>query len=156
LLLVSTIVDALSLLTLGAYFLLKEQLHRDVSAVSWLPLLCLVVYIGAYCLGIGPLPWVVMSEVLPPNVKGSAGAIVASSCWVTSFMLTNTFQTFIDYVGRYCAFWVFGLHCLLAALFVHYRVPETKGISLQEIQLRLAGKEQENINGSAPTQADAI
>jgi MFS family permease len=155
LLLVSTIVDALSLLTLGVYFLLKEQLERDVSAISWLPLLCLVVYISAYCLGIGPLPWVVMSEVLPPNVKGSAGAIVASTCWITSFMLTNSFQTLVDYVGRYCAFWLFGLHSLVAALFVHYRVPETKGISLQEIQYRLAGKKRENANGSTSIQADA-
>lgn len=149
LLLVSTSVDAISLLALGLYFLLKEQLHRDVSAINWLPLVCLVTYIGAYCLGIGPLPWIVMSEVLPPNVKGSAGAIVTSSCWITSFMLTNSFQSFTDYVGRYCAFWVFALHSLLAALFVYYKVPETKGISLQEIQDKLAGKKRENINGSA-------
>lgn len=148
LLLVSTCVDALSILVLGLYFLLKEQLHRDVTAISWLPLVCLVTYIGAYCLGIGPLPWVVMSEVLPPNVKGSAGAIVTSSCWITSFMLTNSFQTFTDYVGRYCAFLVFALHSLIAALFVYYKVPETKGISLQEIQDRLAGRKEGNINGS--------
>lgn len=148
-LLVSTTIDALSLLTLGIYFLLKEQLGRDVSSVSWLPLVCLVVYIAAYCLGIGPLPWIVMSEVLPPNVKGSAGAIVTLSCWLTSFMLTNSFQSFIDYVGRYCAFWVFAMHCLLATFFVYYKVPETKGISLQEIQERLAGKKRENVNGSA-------
>jgi facilitated trehalose transporter len=90
-----------------------------------------------------------MSEVVPPNVKGSVGAIVTSFCWITSFILTNSFQTFIDYVGRYCAFWFFALHTGLAILFIYYKVPETKGISLQEIQERLAGKRVENVTGSA-------
>lgn len=149
LLLVSCSFDMLSLLALGLYFFLKEQLQQDVSAISWLPLLCLILYISAYCLGIGPLPWIVMSEVLPPNVKGSVGAIVASFCWITSFILTNSFQTFTDYVGRYCAFWFFALNSGLATLFIYYKVPETKGISLQEIQERLAGKRREIATGSA-------
>jgi SP family facilitated glucose transporter-like MFS transporter 8 len=139
----------LSLFALGLYFLLKEQFQRDVSAISWLPLVCLIVYISTYCMGIGPLPWVVMSEVLPPNAKGIAGAIVSTVCWMTSFGLTNSFQTIIDYVGRYCAFWVFALHAALAIWFVYYKVPETKGISLQEIQGRLASSSRENANGSA-------
>jgi MFS family permease len=136
-----------SLLALGTYFLLKEQLQQDVGAISWLPLMCLIVYIGAYCLGIGPLPWIVMSEVLPPNVKGSVGAIVTSFCWITSFILANSFQTLIDYTGRYCVFWFFALNSGLATSFIYYKVPETKGISLQEIQERLAGKGRENAKG---------
>jgi MFS family permease len=138
----------LSLAALGLYFLLKETLQQDVRAISWLPLVCLIVYISAYCLGIGPLPWIVMSEVLPPNVKGIAGGIVTSFCWITSFILTNSFQTLIDYFGRHCAFWLFALNSGLAILFIYYKVPETKGISLQEIQDRLEGKRRENIEGS--------
>lgn len=149
LLLVSCSFGTLSLLALGLYFLLKEQLQRDVSAIGWLPLVCLIVYISTYCLGIGPLPWVVMSEVLPPNAKGCAGAIVSTVCWMTSFGLTNSFQMFIDYVGRYCAFWSFAFHAALAVAFTYYKVPETKGISLQEIQERLASTGNENVNGSA-------
>jgi hypothetical protein len=90
-----------------------------------------------------------MSEVLPPNAKGYAGAIVSTVCWMTSFGLTNTFQMSIDYVGRYCAFWIFAFHAALAAAFIYYKVPETKGISLQEIQERLASTRRENVNGSA-------
>lgn len=149
LLLVSCSFGSLSLLALGLYFFLKEQLQLDVSAIGWLPLVCLIVYISTYCLGIGPLPWVVMSEVLPPNAKGCAGAIVSTVCWMTSFGLTNSFQMFVDYVGRYGAFWSFAFYALLAVAFVYYKVPETKGISLQEIQERLAGTRRENVNGSA-------
>lgn len=149
LLLVSCSCGTLSLLALGLYFLLKEQLQQDVSAIGWLPLVCLIVYISTYCLGIGPLPWVVMSEVLPPNAKGYGGAIVTTVCWMTSFGLTNSFQIFIDYLGRYCAFWNFAFYAALAAGFIYYKVPETKGISLQEIQERLAGNKRENVNGSA-------
>jgi MFS family permease len=135
----------LSLVALSLYFLLKEQLQRDVSAISWLPLVCLVVYIGAYCMGIGPLPWIVMSEVLPLNVKGTAGGIATSVCWIFSFIITNSFQTFIDYLGRYSAFLLFGINSGLATLFIYYKVPETKGISLQEIQQKLAGMRRENL-----------
>jgi hypothetical protein len=56
---------------------------------------------------------------------------------------------FIDYVGRYCIFWSFAFHAALAVAFIYYKVPETKGISLQEIQERLANTRRENINGSA-------
>jgi hypothetical protein len=139
----------LSLLALGLYFLLKEQLQRDVSAIDWLPLLCLIVYISTYCVGIGPLPWVVMSEVLPANGKACAGAVVSTVCWMTSFGVTNSFQMIIDYVGRYCAFWIFAFYAALAFVFIYFKVPETKGISLQEIQQRLAGTRRENVSGSA-------
>jgi len=149
LLMVSCSFGTISLFLLGLYFLLKEQLQRDVSAIGWLPLVCLIVYISTYCLGIGPLPWVVMSEVLPPNAKGWAGALVSTVCWVTSFGLTNSFQMFIDYVGRYCVFWSFAFHAAIAIVFVYYKVPETKGISLQEIQDRLINTRRENVDGSA-------
>jgi len=68
---------------------------------------------------------------------------------MTSFSLTNSFQMIIDYVGRYGAFWIFAFHAALAVAFIYYKVPETKGISLQEIQERLAGTRKENVNGSA-------
>jgi hypothetical protein len=90
-----------------------------------------------------------MSEVLPPNAKGIAGAIVSSVCWMTSFGLTNSFQMFVHYVGRYGAFWSFAFHAALAVWFIYYKVPETKGISLQEIQRRLASTRKETVNGSA-------
>jgi SP family facilitated glucose transporter-like MFS transporter 8 len=147
---VSCSFGTISLFLLGLYFLLKEQLQRDVSAVSWLPLVCLIVSLSTYCLGIGPLPWVVMSEVLPPNAKGWGGALVSTVCWVTSFGLTNSFQMFIDYVGRYCVFWSFAFHAAIAIGFIYYKVPETKGISLQEIQERLVNTRRENVDRSVP------
>ncbi|PSN50541.1 hypothetical protein C0J52_03506 [Blattella germanica] len=139
LLIVSALVEMLSLAVLGLFFLLKEELEMDVSGISWIPLLSLLVYISAYCLGLGPLPLVVMSEVLPQNVKGIAGAIMSSFCWITSFLITNSFQYAVDIVGRCGAFWFCAVMCLVSALFVFYKVPETKGISLQEIQEQLAG-----------------
>ncbi|XP_069700466.1 facilitated trehalose transporter Tret1-like [Periplaneta americana] len=148
LLLVSSFIEMLSLLVLGVYFLLKEQMQKDVDGISWLPLACLIIYIIVYCIGLGPLPWVVMAEVLPPKVKGNAGGIVATFCWITSFIITNTFQTFIDYAGRYIAFWFFAVNCALATVFIYFKVPETKGLTLQEIQTRLAGNRTNATNGS--------
>ena len=132
---VSSTLQMASLIILGLYFLLIEVLDVEVENISWLPLVCLMVYILTYCQGLGPLPWVVMSEVLPPKAKGTGGAIVASFCWFLSFVITNTFHM----LERYLVFWLFAAMCAVSAVFVYFRVPETKGISLQEIQQRLSG-----------------
>ncbi|XP_069693193.1 facilitated trehalose transporter Tret1-like isoform X2 [Periplaneta americana] len=138
LLLLSSIVSMVSVFVLGLYFLLKEQLQRDVSSISWLPLASLMVFICVYCLGLGSLPWIVMSEVLPPSIKGPAGAVVATVCWMTSFLLTNTFQMFVSQAGLFAVFWFFAAACALSSTFIFFAVPETKGISLQEIQTKMS------------------
>ncbi|XP_069698889.1 uncharacterized protein [Periplaneta americana] len=148
LLMVSSFIEMLSLLVLGVYFLLKEQMQKDVDGISWLPLACLIIYIIVYCFGLGPMPWVVMAEVLPPKVKGTGGALVTSFCWIISFIITNTFQIFIDYAGRYIAFWFFAVNCALATVFIYFKVPETKGLTLQEIQTKLVGNRTNAANGS--------
>ena len=148
---VSSIVQMVTLLVLGLYFLLKEELQQDVENISWLPLVSLMVYIVAFCQGPGPLPFIIMSEILPPKAKGIGGAIVASFCWFLSFVLTNTFQTFIDFLGRCFVFWLFAFMCAVSVLFVYFKVPETKGISLQEIQLMLSKDTRKSANGTVPS-----
>lgn len=118
---------------LGLYFFLKQYGH-DVTAVWWIPVVSLVGYIGIYSVGFGGLPWALMSEVFPSNIKPVASAVTASLCWALSFILTRYFNYVSEIIGTYFSFWLFGVFCILAFLYSVFLVPNTKGKSLQEIQ----------------------
>ncbi|KAL3269492.1 hypothetical protein HHI36_008559 [Cryptolaemus montrouzieri] len=133
LLLVSAVGMTLSLAVLAYYFYLLER-KEDVSSISWLPIVCLISFIIVYCLGFGPLPWAVLGELFPGNVKSIASTCTASFCWAIGFLITKYFSLVADQIGKSCSFGIFSLFCLFAANFVLLYLPETTGKSLQEIQ----------------------
>ncbi|CAG5021021.1 unnamed protein product [Parnassius apollo] len=140
LLLVSTSGTAVGLGLLGMYFLLSERGSPAVSSIGFLPILSLVLFILTYCWGLGPLPWAVMGELFPIEVKAVASPIATAFCWILSFLVTRYFEPIADTVGMYVAFWLFGVCCVAGFLFTLFLVPETKGKSLPEIQDILAGR----------------
>lgn len=77
--------------------------------------------------------------MFPSNVKSIASSIVTSTCWILGFLVTYFYPT-LSSLGTYVAFWLFGGCCAVAFAFVHFIVMETKGLSLQQIQDKLAGK----------------
>lgn len=118
---------------LGVYFYLLEHGH-DVTSLWWLPVVSLVGYIGLYAIGFGPLPWALMGEVFPSNVKPIASAVTTSLCWGLSFIVTRYFNSVSELLGTYFSFWLFAVFCIIAFLYSVFLVPNTKGKSLQEIQ----------------------
>lgn len=138
LLLLSAIGMALSEGVLGYFFFLHDH-GGNVEAISWLPILCLVVYIITYCLGFGPLPWAVMGELFPANVKSAASTATASGCWFLGFLLTQFFSSVSIAIGIGPSFWIFTGCCVFGMFFVYKFLPETTGKSLQEIQDILNG-----------------
>ncbi|CAG4973555.1 unnamed protein product [Colias eurytheme] len=139
LLLISCTGTAIGLGLLGMFFLLAEQQSPVVDSISFLPILSLVLFIVTYCWGLGPLPWAVMSELFPIEVKAAASPIATAFCWIMAFLVTRYFPTISDSLGMYVGFWIFGVCCVLAFFFTLFVVPETKGKSFQEIQEMLAG-----------------
>jgi len=137
-LLVSGIVMSVGLVTLGAFFYIKNT-GEDISSIGWLPVTALIVYNIVYCIGFGPLPWAVLGEMFPGNVKSIASSMVASTCWVLGFLVTFTYPTLKE-LGPHVAFFMYGGFCVAAFLFVLFIVMETKGLSLQQIQDKLNGK----------------
>ncbi|XP_058977935.1 facilitated trehalose transporter Tret1 isoform X2 [Musca domestica] len=137
-LLTSAGIMTVGLAALGGFFYMKLVVG-DTSSVLWLPVPALVVYNIVYCVGFGPLPWAVLGEMFPANVKSIASSIVASTCWICGFLVTY-FYPALDAMGSYYAFWLFGIFCIVAFFFVLFIVMETKGLSLQEIQDRLNGR----------------
>ncbi|KAJ8931871.1 hypothetical protein NQ314_015137 [Rhamnusium bicolor] len=139
LLLLSAIGMGISQGVLAYFFFLKDDQKSDVSAIGWLPIASLIVYIVTYCLGFGPLPWAVMGELFPGNIKSVASTVTASGCWVLGFLLTKYFGMVADLIGKSGSFGIFSVCCLGAAIFTYKLVPETSGKSLQEIQDILNG-----------------
>lgn len=125
---------------MGLYFYLDLTDKSAAESVSWLPVASLIVFVIHYCVGFGPLPWAVMGEIFPSNIKSIASSIVASTCWVLGFLVTRFFSSVDEAVGSHWAFWIFAIFCALAFAFTFAVVMETKGMSLQEIQDLLNGK----------------
>ncbi|CAO1330813.1 unnamed protein product [Diamesa serratosioi] len=138
-LLVSAAGMAISLGFMGLYFLLDSQGSEIVDSISWLPIVSLICFVILYCVGFGPLPWAVMGEMFPANIKSVASSIGTSICWVIGFAVTKWFTALEDAIGSYGAFWLFGVFCVVAFIFTLTTVMETKGLSLQQIQDRLNG-----------------
>ncbi|XP_060528143.1 facilitated trehalose transporter Tret1-like [Cylas formicarius] len=135
---------AVSEAVLAYFFFLKDNRGSDVSGISWLPILCLIVYIITYCLGFGPIPWTVMGEMFPANVKSVASTFTAATCWFFGFLLTKYFATVADLIGKAGSFGLFAGCCAVGFAFVYKFLPETSGKSLQEIQDILNGKNDED------------
>ncbi|CAH1641406.1 unnamed protein product [Spodoptera littoralis] len=140
LLLISASGTAIGLGLLGMFFILADKGSPVVSSIGFLPILSLVLFIVTYCWGLGPLPWAVMSELFPIEVKAIASPIATAFCWVLSFLITRYFSAIATALGMGGTFFIFGACCVAAFFFTLFLVPETKGKSFQEIQDILSGR----------------
>jgi SP family facilitated glucose transporter-like MFS transporter 8 len=136
LLLVSDVTMAVCHIVLAVYFYLK-QTDVDIRSFGWLPLLCVTTFISVYSLGFGPLPWVMMAELVPNESKSWANGLAVSVCWILMFGITNLFGITVRYLGDMIMFGIFGGLCCLGTVVVACVVPETKGKTREEIQREL-------------------
>lgn len=105
---------------------------------SGLPVLVLVVTaIAVYAMSLAPVTWVVLSEIFPNRLRGTAMSVATLSLWIACFVLVQTFPTLNDKLGTYGIFWVYSFICVLGFLFIRKKLPETKGKSLEEIENEL-------------------
>lgn len=133
LLLICCVFCFLSMTALGIYFYLKNH-NYDVQSVFWLPIVCLIIYMLVFSFGLGPLPWTVMGEIFPSNIKGIAAAMTSTTSFITASLVTFLFPILSETLGMAGSFWLFAFFCLIGYFFVHFVLFETKGKSLAEIQ----------------------
>lgn len=140
LLLTSSIIMAISTISMGVYFYLQKQDADSVTNIGWLPVVSLCVFIVLFSIGFGPVPWLMMGEVFAADIKGVAGSIAGTTNWVLAFVVTKTFVNLTDSLGKGETYWLFSGITIVGVFFVYFIVPETKGKSLNEIQAELEGK----------------
>jgi sugar porter (SP) family MFS transporter len=108
------------------------------DAVKGLPMLLLVLAaIGSYAMSLAPVTWVVISEIFPNRIRGAAMAVAVSSLWIACFILTYTFPILNAKLGSAGTFWLYAAICAAGFIFVFFKLPETKGKSLEQIEREL-------------------
>uniref|UniRef100_A0A8C6WS82 Solute carrier family 2, facilitated glucose transporter member 8 n=1 Tax=Neogobius melanostomus TaxID=47308 RepID=A0A8C6WS82_9GOBI len=133
LLMVSGVSMALSTAAFGVYFYILEQ-PQPQTQLAWLALLSMGVFITGFALGWGPIPWLLMSEILPVNARGFAGAACVLTNWTMAFVITKNFQDMMTLLTSAGTFWLFSSMCVLNLFFTTFFVPETKGKTLEQIE----------------------
>ncbi|XP_049809095.1 facilitated trehalose transporter Tret1-like [Schistocerca nitens] len=127
------------LVFLGIYFHYHEHTHIPVTGISWLPLLAMCTYLLTCSLGIGPLPWAMIGELFPGEIKGVASSICGGTNWILCFIVSKTFTNMVDAFGTDVTFWIYGGICFGATTWVFFFVIETRNKSLAQIQKELEG-----------------
>lgn len=94
----------------------------------------LIVYVSFFAVSLGPVAWLILSEVYPAGVRGRAMGIATFANWTCNYVVSLTFLSLIESIGSGPTFWMYGLICLIALWFVYTQVPETKGKTFEEIQ----------------------
>ncbi|XP_010553745.1 PREDICTED: sugar transporter ERD6-like 17 [Tarenaya hassleriana] len=132
LLMVSGIGLFLNCLLLAISFTL-QAFHLLKGITPIMALVGVVGFIATFALGFGGLPWIIMSEIFPMNIKDTAGSVATFANWSTSWVITYTFNFLLEWSPA-GTFYIFAGICGASVLFVWHLVPETKGKTLEEIQ----------------------
>jgi SP family sugar porter-like MFS transporter len=97
-------------------------------------LLLVIGAIGLFACSLGPVTWVVISEIFPNRIRGAAMSVAVTALWAACFVLTYTFPLLNRNLGPASTFWIYASICILGFLLVKFRLPETKGRTLEEIE----------------------
>lgn len=137
LLLVTTFLGGLALTISGGFYLLKFPLKVDMTGYGWILHASVIFYELIIALGLNPLPYMMLGELFPTNVKGAAVSLTNIWASLLAFVVSKLYQVISDSCGVYTAFGWFAVSCFLGMVFIALAVPETKGKSLLEIQEEL-------------------
>jgi SP family arabinose:H+ symporter-like MFS transporter len=101
---------------------------------GWPLMLCLLLFIAAFAMAMGPVPWIVISEIFPTKVRGRAMSVAVFVLWTSCYVVSQSFPVLREQIGIGPTFWFYGLCSLFGLFFVALFVPETKGRTLEEIE----------------------
>ncbi|VAI10614.1 unnamed protein product [Triticum turgidum subsp. durum] len=136
LLIISSAGMTLSLLVVAVIFFLKDNVPQDSDMyyiLSMIAVLAIVACVITFSFGMGAIPWVIMSEILPVSIKSLAGSFATLANWLTSFGITMTANLLLSWSAG-GTFVCYTLVSAFTLVFIILWVPETKGRTLEEIQ----------------------
>jgi sugar porter (SP) family MFS transporter len=112
---------------------LAYALHLQGIAV----LIFVLAAIGCYAMSLAPVTWVVISEIFPNRIRGTAISVAVSALWIACFILTYTFPLLEKAIGTGNTFWLYAAICAAGFIFIFLKLPETEGKSLEQIEREL-------------------
>ena len=111
------------------YIIVVISLGAHSANVSWF----LLAAIGVYAMSLAPVTWVLISEIFPNKVRGEATAIAVISLWAAYFILVFTFPVMFEKLQEK-SFYIYSAVCVIGFLFIWWKVKETKGKTLEELE----------------------
>lgn len=122
----------------GIYLILGTCYYFEVNGIFMVVLV--VAAIACYAMTLGPVTWVLLSEIFPNKVRGVAVATGTFALWVASFILTYTFPFLNKALGTAGTFWIYTAICAAGLVFFLFRMPETKGKSLEQLEKEMVNE----------------
>ena len=122
-----------------ALFVLALCFHNQAGlgkSLGMIATICLMSFIACYAFSIGPIAWILVSEVFPLRLRGRGVAAATLSFGTSNFLVSLTFLSLIKAVGNSLTFVIFGVFCILTLVFVRFVIPETAGRELESISAR--------------------
>jgi SP family xylose:H+ symportor-like MFS transporter len=124
-------------MALGAFGVALSFGHAGLELVTMISIL---IYSASFMFSWGPICWVLISEIFPNTVRGAAVAIAVAAQWIFNFVVSSTFVPMFnmhitpnDDFGHWFTYGLYGVMCIVAAVFVWKLVPETKGKTLEDM-----------------------
>ena len=122
-------------------FILGLGFHTNqTELLGIISLITLFIYIASFAYSLGPVGWLINSEIYPLHIRGKAMGIATCANWLSNFVITATFLNLIKLLGKSGTFWLYAAIGLIGLLFIWRFVPETKAQSLEEIEDTLVKK----------------
>lgn len=139
---VSSVGCGLSMLGLGGYMWLKNYwVANDLPLVAtWIPVVCIFSYTVTCTLGFLVIPWVMIGEVYPVQVRGIIGGLTTMCAHTFVFMVVKTYPFLASAITRHGTFILYGCISLFGTIYFYICLPETKGRTLQEIEDYFSGR----------------
>ncbi len=125
----------LSLFVLALSFQYQATLGSSLGIVATA---CLMVYITCFAFSMGPIAWILASEVFPLRVRGRGVAAATLGSGASNFLVSLTFLSLIHAAGNALTFAIYGIFCIATIFFVRFIVPETRGRELESISAHSA------------------
>ncbi|TXK44315.1 sugar porter family MFS transporter [Pontibacter qinzhouensis] len=121
---------------LSVVYLVLAYLLQNQAAAGLVSIFVLIA-IALYATSLAPVTWVIISEIFPNKIRGLASSVAIVSLWAAYFVLVFTFPILAETLGTYGPFYLYAIICFLGFLFVKFKVKETKGQTLEELEHNL-------------------
>lgn len=117
-------------LSLAILYTISAILLQSRSPFAAWPLLAAI---GVYAMTLGPVTWVLISEIFPNHIRGAATSVAVTSLWLSYALLVFTFPILARNLGAYTPFYIYAGVCVVGFLFIKLKVKETKGQTLEDL-----------------------
>ena len=126
-------------MAIGAFGVAVSSVVSGIPSI--IPVLSIMVYSASFMFSWGPICWVLISEIFPNTIRSQAVAIAVAFQWIFNFIVSSTFLPMYNMrlgsmgvnFGHFFSYALYGVICVVAALFVWKLVPETKGKTLEDM-----------------------